>query len=220
MRQSCIQIARKHSVRNLSQWRPARAIFVQHILAGWLMVRISRVVWESLMNLISCVFAGTCEYSNPSYESLLTPYYSTEFEQRAQEILVSQTQPLSSTCQSTSQSVTSSSASDTSFRSSQAPLPSASASALPAGGKVNIAAVISGSLGGVLGLVILGAITAILRYRRRLRELRAGKELALDSLDLASNKSEEMPTSVITPFLERTRAVASSGPLPSESIIY
>ena len=147
-------------------------------------------------------------------------YHSTVFEQRAQEILTSQTQPLTY-CQNTTQSATSTTAPTTSSDGIHGPPPSASTSQVLVKGKVDLSAAIGGSLGGVLGLVVLGAVIALLRYRRRLRQLRAARDPILDSHNFSEDRSgSETPARVITPFVSQYRAASSPARLPSECTIY
>ncbi|EPT04126.1 hypothetical protein FOMPIDRAFT_1046587 [Fomitopsis schrenkii] len=146
-----------------------------------------------------------------------------DFEQRAQQILASQGQPLSH-CQNTTQSTplttipntqnaTSISAPTTSSPGgSHTVPPPAPTSGASAGGKVNISAAVGGSLGGALGLVVLGAIIAILRYRRRSRGTTEVPKI--DSQNLSQDKVESMPESVVTPFFGKFQAISSSDHLP------
>ena len=156
----------------------------------------------------------------PSIRSYSRLYCSTVFEQRAQEILASQMQS-PTYCQNTTQSATFTAAPTTSSDGTQSPPPPASISKLPVKGKVDLSAAIGGSLGGVLGLVVLGAIIANLRYRRRLRQLRTAKDPKLDSHNLSEDRSgSETPARVITPFVGQYRAASSPARLPSECTIY
>ncbi|KAI0734895.1 hypothetical protein C8Q72DRAFT_330875 [Fomitopsis betulina] len=116
-----------------------------------------------------------------------------DFEQQAQQILVSQPQSLSY-CANTTQNATTTlnSASPTNTQS----VPPAAVTSVA---KTNTTAAVGGALGGALALVLIGAIVvAILVYRRRMRRLRV---LLDDSQDLSQNKQEGIPPSIVTPFL-------------------
>ncbi|EPS94388.1 hypothetical protein FOMPIDRAFT_1063203 [Fomitopsis schrenkii] len=156
-----------------------------------------------------------------------------DFEQSAQVILASQTKPISP-CQNTTQSATSTSVSTTQSATSTSVSTTQSATSTsvptmqtttstsapttsggsqtpeaPVGGKVDVAAAIGGSLGGALGLVVLGAIVMILRYRKRLRAAPMN-----DSHDLSQIRVGSMYENIVTPFSGQYRAVSSSGNVP------
>ena len=147
---------------------------------------------------------------------LSCPPYSTSFELLAEQALASQNQSLSP-CQNITADT------NAPYRlsaSSQSLLPTASVSttAAPVTGKPNsMEAVLGGSLGGTLGVVLLGAVIVILRYRKRLQGLRSTSEVSsIESQALSQEKPHESLVNVVTPFLGQHRDVPLSGRLPSE----
>lgn len=175
-----------------------------------------------MTNLILRTLVGTCEY-RAKYITLPSHlYYSPVFEQSAQAILASPTESLTycpSTTQSAppttvpnTQSVPPTSAPATSSDDPQTIPPPAGTSEASAGRKVSSTAAVGGALGGALGLVVLGGIIAMLRYRRRLRRLRGttASEVPIgDIQEPPQNTVERRPASGVIPFLGQYEAVSS-----------
>ncbi|KAI0734883.1 hypothetical protein C8Q72DRAFT_791619 [Fomitopsis betulina] len=137
----------------------------------------------------------------------LTFYHSPDFEQQAQQLLVSQPQS-PSYCTNTTQIATSTAsfAHTMSLGDSSIP-PAANTSAgsvPPVVEKTNSPTAI-GALGGALGLVVIGAIVAILLYRRSLRRRYA---VLVAGIQERPNTHEGVPASGVTPFFKSFQDVA------------
>ncbi|KAI0728161.1 hypothetical protein C8Q72DRAFT_412054 [Fomitopsis betulina] len=127
-----------------------------------------------------------------------------DYEQQAQQLLASQNQSLNY-CNNTQNATSTASSAHTAVATSEAPV----------AGKVNLAAAVGGSLGGVLGLLVIGAIVVILLYRGRLRQLRGTSAVSVaDSQDLSQHKHEGIHASIVTPFFGQYRAASQSGRMP------
>lgn len=159
------------------------------------------LIWRYLQELVSTKVNSTVLLSHL--------HHSLDYEQQAQQLLASQNQSLNY-CNNTQNATSTASSAHTAVATSEAPV----------AGKVNLAAAVGGSLGGVLGLLVIGAIVVILLYRGRLRQLRGTSAVSVaDSQDLSQHKHEGIHASIVTPFFGQYRAASQSGRMPSQCTI-